>query len=218
MAALFAIGLGSLSAPIGAAPDASANVPAPPSAVAVAALVQAFYAQLRTFSSDFKQEFTVKAYDKKETRAGHVVFEKPGKMSWRYADQLRVVSDGQMLKMYDPNNQQLLVQPLAGTQYPAALTFLMGQGNLTQSFDFQLADPKKPLPGTLILEGIPKTASTYQKVLFYVDEATSQVRKIALVDAQHNVNVFEFINPVVNVPSPAGEFTFTPPPGTRVVP
>jgi len=216
--ALFATAMGFVAGPTNAAPDAGTVAPAPPSATQIVSSIQAFYAQMKTFNSDFKQQFVKKVYSKTDTRQGRVFFEKPGKMSWRYSDNGRVVSDGQVLKMYEPDNQQQIVHSLAGTQYPAALSFLTGQGNLGQSFAFRLVQPTQPIPGTWILEGTPMSPGTgYQRVVFYVDAATTQVRKITLIDDQQNRNTFEFLNPVVNVPSPSGEFTFTPPPGTKIV-
>jgi outer membrane lipoprotein carrier protein len=212
--------VGTFVGPLGAAPDASTSVPAQPTVTSLVGQVQAFYAQIKTFSSDFTQTFLVKAHGKTEVRQGHVVFEKPGKMSWRYRDSGRVVSDGRTLSMYQPDIQQMTVHPLAGTQYPAALSFLMGQGNLSQAFDFQLIQPTRPLIGTWILQGTPKTASSgggYRLVYFYVDAATTQVRKVELVDEQNNRNTFEFVDPVVNEPAPSGEFSFTPPTGTQIV-
>src|SRR4051794_20172759 len=69
----------------------------------VAARVQAFYNQTKTFQADFRQEYLIKLHDRKQTSEGRVVFEKPGKMSWTYnqPNGNRVVSDGRLLKVYE---------------------------------------------------------------------------------------------------------------------
>ena len=73
-------------------------------------------------------------------------------------------------------------------------------------------------PGGYILLGTPKVATpSYQKVLFYVDKATSQVRRVLIVDGQGNLNKFTFESPHVNDAIEPGTFTFTPPPGTNIV-
>jgi outer membrane lipoprotein carrier protein len=54
-------------------------------------------------------------------------------------------------------------------------------------------------------------------MLLYVDGKTFQVRRVLLIDAQKNKNVFDFSAPLVNVAVPASEFQFTAPPGTQVV-
>ena len=199
----------------------SAAAPATPSAAAVASKVQAFYNQTKTYQAHFTQEYFIKMHNKRETSDGQVAFEKPGKMSWNYnqPNGNRVVSNGQELKVYQPSMQQMFVQPVDKSQYPAALSFLMGQGELTSSFDLRLLDPATvKFDGGWVLEGTPKQATpAYQKVLLYVDAGTSQVRRVLILDAQGNRNRFDFDNPLVNTPVPPSEFTFTPPSGTQIV-
>jgi outer membrane lipoprotein carrier protein len=149
-----------------------------------------------------------------------VVFGKPGKMSWTYGDSgNRVVSDGKTLKVYEKENGQLFEQPVEKSQYPAALSFLMGQGDLTKAFNLKLLDPAThKFEGGYVLEGVPKGAtSAYQKVLFYVDAETSQVRRAVILDAQGNRNDFTFDKPTVNNELAKDAFDFTPPDGTQVV-
>jgi outer membrane lipoprotein carrier protein len=195
--------------------------PAAPTAEAIATRVQAFYDQTKTFQASFKQEYFIRMHDQRRTSEGRVAFEKPGKMSWKY-DQPngnRVVSDGRTLKVYDRENQQMFEQPVDKSQYPAALAFLMGQGELMRSFSLRLLDPAAvKFEGGWVLEGTPKDPTpAYQKVLLYIDAATSQVRRVLILDAQGNRNRFDFNNPLVNTPVPNGEFTFTPPEGTQIV-
>jgi outer membrane lipoprotein carrier protein len=195
--------------------------PATPNADAVATRVQAFYDQTKTFQATFKQEYFIRMHDQRRTSEGRVAFEKPGKMSWKY-DQPngnRVVSDGRTLKVYDRENQQMFEQPVDKSQYPAALAFLMGQGELVRSFALRLLDPATvKFEGGWVLEGTPKDPTpAYQKVLLYVDAGTSQVRRVLILDAQGNRNRFDFTNPLVNTPVPRDEFTFTPPEGTQIV-
>lgn len=201
-------------------PAASAAT-ATPSADALAARVQAFYDQTKTFQAGFKQEYFIRMHDQHRTSEGRVAFEKPGKMSWKY-DQPngnRVVSDGRTLKVYDRENQQMFEQPVDKSQYPAALAFLMGQGELTRSFTLRLLDPATvKFEGGWVLEGTPKDPTpAYQKVLLYIDSATSQVRRVLILDAQGNRNRFDFNSPLVNTPIPTSEFTFSPPEGTQIV-
>lgn len=193
----------------------------PPTADQIAARVQAFYDQTRTFQATFRQDYTVKAYNRRKQSAGRVVFERPGKMSWTYDEPNgnRVVSNGSVLKVYEKENKQMYEQPLDKSQYPAALAFLMGKGDLRRTFNLRLLDSRRmKFEGGYVLEGTPKAATpAYQKVLIYIDAGTAQVRRMLILDAQGNRNMFTFENPVVNTPPSAGEFEFTPPPGTQVV-
>lgn len=211
-------GLAQPAAPT-AAPAATAA--GAPNAEQAVQSVQAFYDKSTTFKSDFQQKFWVKAYNQTKTSNGHVTFAKPGKMEWVYLDPKdnRVVSDGKVIRVYEASNKQMFEQPVDTTQYPAALSFLTGTGSLAATFDFQLiSGADMQFPGGYVLVGTPKQpTAAYSKVLFYVDAATSQVRRVMVIDGQGNRNRFDFVSPRVNEPVAATQFTFTPPPGTSIV-
>ncbi|HEU4582792.1 MAG TPA: outer membrane lipoprotein carrier protein LolA [Polyangiaceae bacterium] len=193
-------------------PDLSSDV--------IAERVQSFYDGAKTFQAQFSQRYTIFAYNKKKESQGHVAFVKPGKMSWRYSSNgNRVVSDGKLLRVYEADNKQLYEQDMTKSAYPAALSFLLGQGKLTASFTLKkLNEQTLKFKGGYVLLAIPKEATpAYQKMLLYVDGKTFQVRRVLLIDAQKNKNVFDFSDPRVNEKVPASEFTFTPPPGTQIV-
>ena len=141
-------------------------------------------------------------------------------MSWRYNNNgNRIVSDGKIIRVYEKENQQMYEQPLDKSPYPAALAFLVGTGNLNQSFKLSKTDPTAAkFEGGLVLFGEPRDATpAYQKMVLYVDAATYQVRRVLLLDAQGNKNRFDFTSTEVNKLPPPGEFLFTPPKGTQVV-
>ena len=183
--------------------------------------VQNFYDKTTSFSSDFTQEFFVKSHNVKKQSKGRVTFAKPGKMHWEYSEPKdnRVVSDGAVLKVYEAANKQMFEQNVDKSQYPAALSFLVGGGKLSDTFNFELYDgAAMNFTGGQVLVGTPKTPSpAYQKVLFYIDGPTSQVRRVLIVDGQGNRNRFDFDNPKVNETIAADRFKFVPPPGTQVV-
>jgi outer membrane lipoprotein carrier protein len=198
----------------GAAPAAAA-----PSAEEIAE-VQAFYDKTKTFKASFKQKYVVIAYDKTVEDAGSVIFQKPGKMSWRYTSNgNRIVSDGQSIKVYEKKNQQMLVQQVGASQYPTALSFLTGQGKLTQNFKLTKQDAKQmKFESGYVLKGEPlQPMAAYDYVLFYVDAQTSQIRRVMIVDVQGNRNRLDFEGGEVNTKPPPGEFSFTPPAGTRII-
>ncbi len=206
--------------PPGAGP---ACIPASPTADQAVSCVQKVYDQSQTFSSDFSQRFWVKAYNTEKSSHGHVTFAKPGKMSWSYDDPQsvgnRVVSDGAIIKVYEASNKQMYEQPIEKSQYPAALSFLTGTGKLADSFTFELMTGQQMnFPGGLVLVGTPKQPTpAYSKVLFYVDQATSQVRRVMIIDGQGNRNRFDFEGPKVNETVPPNTFQYTPPPGTSII-
>jgi outer membrane lipoprotein carrier protein len=149
-----------------------------------------------------------------------VTCEKPGKMSCRHSSNgNRVVSDGKIIKIYEKENKQMFEQPLNKSQYPAALSFLTGQGNLNQNFTFTLQNSAQlKYAGGYVLLGVPlQPSAAYNQVYFYVDARTFHVRRVIIVDAQQNRNRFDFEAPQANTKPPQGEFAFTPPPGTQVI-
>jgi outer membrane lipoprotein carrier protein len=183
--------------------------------------VQAFYDKTTSFESEFTQEFTATLHNKKTSSTGTVVFVKPGKMSWRYNEPKgnRIVSNGTKLRVYEEANAQMYETAVDKAQYPAALSFLTGQGKLGDTFGFELkngADMK--FPGGQVLIGTPKTPSpAYKKVLFYVDTATSQVRRVMILDNQGSKNRFDFNKPKLNGTVAETEFNFEPPANTTIV-
>jgi len=222
------LGLGAMTLPVTAAfadtptPKAPSGKPAAPELTAdqLAERVQGFYDRSHTFRAGFKQRYWVRMYDKTINSQGAVVFEKPGKMSWRYTNNgNRVVSDGKLVKVYEKENKQMYEQPLDKSQYPAALSFLVGGGNLRTAFKFTKRDAKQMgFEGGYVISGDPLEASpSYQSIVLYVDANTYQVRRVLLLDAQGNRNRFDFLNPEINTKSPTGEFNFSPPPGTQII-
>lgn len=181
--------------------------------------VQGFYDKTKTFKAGFEQRFWVRAYNRTKDSKGQVIFEKPGKMSWRYTNGNRVVSDGKNIKVYEAENKQMYEQQMDKSQYPAALSFLIGGGSLKKSFQLKKVDPAlMKFEGGYVLLGLPREPTpAYQKILLYVDAATYQVRRVLMLDAQGNKNRFDFIRPEVNRKSPPSEFEFRPPPGTQVI-
>ena len=226
-----------VGAPTGGAPAAgSAAQPAqaggvPPAVSAAAALpdlssdviaerVQAFYDGAKTFQAQFSQRYTIFAYNKKKESQGRVAFVKPGKMSWRYTSNgNRVVSDGKLLKVYDADSKQVYEQDMSKSAYPAALSFLLGEGKLKASFTLKkLSAETAAFKGGYVLVATPREPTpAYQKMMLYVDGKTFQVRRVLMIDAQKNKNVFDFSEPRVNEVIAASEFAFSAPAGTQII-
>lgn len=193
---------------------------APLTAAEIANRVQAFYDRTKTYRAGFRQRYVIEMHDRTIDSQGSVVFEKPGKMSWRYDNNgNRVVSDGKIIRIYEKENKQMYEQPLEKSQYPAVLSFLTGGGNLQDTFKLTKLDARQmKVEGAHVLLGEPKEPSpAYQKVFLYIDAATYQVRRVVLLDAQRNRNRFDFVNPEVNVKALSSEFAFVPPKGTQVI-
>jgi outer membrane lipoprotein carrier protein len=204
-----------------AAPAAPATAKSP--ADLVAAQIDAIFLEKKTFSAKFKQEHTQKIAGVTKKSTGVFFFERPNKMSFRYdaPSKNRVVSDGQTLKVYIGEDNQMFVQSVDKTEYPGAFAFLMGKG-MGPSFNFGFNDKAK-FDGGPVLLGKPKDPTPhYDSVMFYVDKVLLEkkdpgvIRRILLVDAQGNRNRFDLEGATQPDKIDPAEFTFTPPPGTNI--
>jgi outer membrane lipoprotein carrier protein len=181
--------------------------------------IQDFYDRTTNFQADFTQVSRSRLTGE-EQRAGRVTFKRPGRMRWDYTTNGDViVSNGSTLIAYQAEERQAFEQPLAQSQMPTALAFLMGTGRLTDAFTFRLLDANQfQYPTGYVLEARPTTPQpTYERVVFYVDRASFQVTRTALIDAQGNTNRIEFRNPRVNLDIPEATFSWRPPPDVRIV-
>ena len=131
------------------------------------------------------------------------------------------MSDGTALKIYVAEDAQMFTQPVAKTEYPGALAFLMGNG-IRPSFTFTINDKAK-FDGGPVLLGKPRTPTPhYEYVMFYIDKALLEkgdpnvVRRVLIVDAQGNKNRFDFEGATQPASIDPGEFVFTPPEGTTI--
>ncbi|AUX35916.1 MULTISPECIES: outer membrane lipoprotein carrier protein LolA [Sorangium] len=210
----------------GSPPVAEAPPLAPPeagSADAVAAEVDAIFVGKKTYVARFKQEHTQKISGAVKKQSGALSVQKPDRISFRYdpPSRNRIVSDGVSLKVYVAEDRQMFVTPVKNSEYPGALSFLMGHG-LRPSFTFTFNE-KASFQGGPVLVGKPRAPTPhYELVMFYIDSALlakkdpGVVRRVLIVDAQGNRNRFDFESALQPASIDPAEFQFTPPPGTDV--
>ncbi len=205
--------------------EAAADDPAPAgmSAEDVAERVQRFYQDTDDFQAAFLQTFTDVAAGEAKRSRGRVYFKKPGMMRWDYyrADDATrrdrvMVSDGNIFWVYEMEFQQVFKQCLAESNLPAALRFLMGEGNLLEEFDVEFADGSTAEEPRLRLT--PKEASSeYRELRFVLDPESFQVTRSILYDPYGNTNEIAFVNTRLNRNLPESGFQFEPPEGARLL-
>jgi outer membrane lipoprotein-sorting protein len=196
----------------------------PGSADATAEQVDKIYRPLKNFKARFNQKYRAKIAGKTKESAGVLLVHRPNQLSFRYdpPNANRAVSDGKTLKVYEAENKQLFTQPVAKTEYPGALAFIMGKG-LRRSFTFTF-HKKAKFKGGIVLVGKPRVANpAYKGVIFYIDKKLLEkgdlraIRRVLVIDAQGNRNRFDFTDISEPQKIDPGEFKFEPPPGTNVV-
>lgn len=201
-------------------------------ASAIVTLVQTFYDQTKTLQADFAQTRYTRLYDRYDRAQGAVVFKKPGKMRWDYAEPNGqvFVSDGKRLLIYQPPEEgekrgQLIERGLEQDQLPSAFSFLIGGGDLDKDFEVRLLDhDDAKFKDGHVLQLIPrKPTPNYEQLVFYVRTLSTDgkragiVQRVLIIDAAGNRNRFDFSKLKFNRDVSDKRFNFRPPKGTERV-
>ncbi|MCS6797357.1 MAG: outer membrane lipoprotein carrier protein LolA [Myxococcota bacterium] len=201
--------------------------PPPADARQVAAAVQSFYEQTRGVRARFHQTYYERLYDRYRRSHGTVLFVKPGRMRWDYAEPRGkvIASDGRLLRYLEPASGGLAAScvetEVDEDQLPAAFSFLTGVGRLEQSFSFRLLDRvRHGYPEGFVLELRSLQPSPhFERILLYVPEhqgrAAGVVRRVLIVDAEGNRNRFDFSEMQWNPSATDALFRVQPPRGVR---
>lgn len=199
--------------------EAAPKEVAPISADDYAAKMQAFYEQTQDFQSSFKQIYTDVAAGEKKDSFGRVYFKRPGMIRFDYYKkdkslEKNLVSDGKVFWIYEQEFQQVFKECLVDNDLPTALRFLMGQGNLKEEFNIELAKGFTAAKPELRL--VPKKpTSKYKELRFILDPKSFQVIKTTVYDPYGNTNELIFQKIMLNKNLAEKHFKFTPPKGAR---
>ena len=111
-----------------------------PSLSEIVNAVQERYQRTTSFRATFEQEAYNKSLGRTRTANGRVSIVRPGKMRWQYVkpDKRLIVSDGQTLWLYFPENNQVMVGD-ATRQSGFVRVFLAGDGKLGEDFEIEAA-------------------------------------------------------------------------------
>jgi outer membrane lipoprotein carrier protein len=204
-----------------AAAGTAAPAPATGDLQQVIQRLQKKYEAASDFRANFTQKFTYAATGRERVSTGEVLVKKPGRMRWNYAGpepQMYLASEG-TLWVYEPEAKQAYRQDLKGSQLPAAVSFLMGGGKLSDEFDISLAKELpygEPQDHRLALKP-RQPQSTYKAIYLVVDPRTFLVRQSVLVNTQGDVNAITFSGVKINSKLADSNFKWTAPAGTRVI-
>lgn len=187
----------------------------------LAGRVEDLYRQAKTFKATFRQTFVHRASAKKTVSNGGMAAARGGKLSFRYTEPKgdRVVSDGNLVKLYERAEKRMFVLKLANARHALAVAFLLDSIRLTKDFELRLLDPKRHrVKRGSVIEATPKRANAMMsRLILYVDPLTAQVLRVMVIDAQGNTNRFDFDHRRFDTDVPDKEFTFTPPRGTKII-
>lgn len=191
----------------------------------VAAAIQSYYRKADHVRARFDHTIVLAKTASKKVRRGRLAFERPGRVSVRYDQPKghRVISDGERVRVYDPDAKTLYVTKIDRSLYPAVVAFLRGDAVLSRDYRLRVLDlGRAHVKKGRVIEAIPKEPTPVMtRMLLFVGDGRGdrygEVERILVVDAQGNHNRFDFHELKRGKDIPNREFTFRPPRGTHVI-
>ncbi|MGB8930895.1 MAG: outer membrane lipoprotein carrier protein LolA [Anaeromyxobacteraceae bacterium] len=164
---------------------------ATPDPAALAQRVQGFYERTRDLEARFTQTYTYASLGRAQVSKGRLRVKKPGMMRWDYESPApkTVAVKGKRLVQYEPEENQAYVdEKFDASAMSAAVTFLVGAGDLAKEFDFAIDGG-----GALVLR--PKAPDPRVASIVLIAGASGEVTETRVRDGSGNENrvVFEKI-------------------------
>ena len=191
----------------------------------VAAASQSYYQKVEHVRARFEHTVVLAKAGTKKVRRGRLAFERPGRLSVRYDDPKghRVISDGERVRVFDPDAKTLYLTKIERSLYPAMVSFLEGDAVLSRDYRLRVLDlDRARVKRGRVLEAVPKEPTPVMtRMLLFVGDGRGdrygEVERVLVVDAQGNHNRFDFHDLKRGRDIPNREFTFRPPRGTKVI-
>ncbi|MHB0776474.1 outer membrane lipoprotein chaperone LolA [Halomonas sp. WWR20] len=170
---------------------------------------------LTTFSADFEQQILDGSGARLQQAQGHMWLSRPGKVRWEVEAPYRqtVVSDGDKVYLYDPDLEQVTVQPLDTrvTHTPALL--LSGSADaLAKNYDVTRQQQGATETFTLV-PSANDTLFEQLKLTFYGE----QLEALQMTDSTGQRTAIAFDNAETNTDIDSQRFTFEIPDGVDVI-
>ncbi len=179
--------------------------------------VQERFDATRDFTATVDQELVVAA-GRRLTARGTVAFKRPGKMRWTLQnDEPQViVSDGNTLWFYEPDEQQVLRAPFQSAfRSTTPVSFLTGVGRIRDDFDVSLDGTDG---GHVVLALVPRSGGEeLGRLRLTVETNSYDIVAAEVRDPVGNVTRLRFSNLQRNRGVDDSLFRFEVPPGVDVV-
>ncbi len=180
-----------------------------------------FADQLRSFQARFVQE-TPRGDDELmglEVRTGRVALQRPGKLYWHYdhpggQEPQTLVVDGRALWIWDPDLEQVTVQPIEKVIKDIPLNWLLYRFPLSSKFHVRALGQGEQ--GLWWFSLTPKADTFFQSMEVGLTE-DNVLKTIRFYQSQDRVTRLKFEQVRINVPVPARLFMFTIPEGADLV-
>ena len=180
-------------------------------------MLQQRYESTRTLVAKFSQEVESPTLAGKLTSSGTVSFEKPNRMRWDYAppDRQTIVSDGETLWIYQPEDKQVLKAPLREAfQATTPVTFLAGLGHVDRDFTPTL---ESSTGDHWVIRLVPREDRGVGTLVLVVRKRDAAIEEARITDPLGTTTRLVLTDERRNAPLGADLFRFKPPPGVDVV-
>src|SRR5512138_2666746 len=168
---------------------AAAGAPAAPKApAALAAKVQGYYERTRDLDARFTQTYTYAGFGRRQVSSGTLRVKKPGMMRWDYDKPAKktIAAKASRLVQWEPEENQAYVdEKFDASAMSAAVSFLLGKGDLAREFDLSVDDL-----GALVLR--PKAPDPRVESITLKVADDGAVTATRVLDGSGNVNALEF--------------------------
>ena len=179
------------------------------------ARLDAFMADVTSFSAGFEQTLYDEAGEPLQSSAGTVLLQRPGRFAWEYTKPAgqRIVADGARVWLYDPDLEQVTVNRIDERVAGTPLVVLMGDAPLDEAFEIT---PLGPSDGIDWTELTPRgEAADFEAV--YLGFDGDALAAMELRDSFGQATQIRFSDFRANVDVPADAFDFTVPDGVDVI-
>jgi len=174
-----------------------------------------FVGEVSSATGRFTQQVGDAQGQSRPQQAGEFSFQRPGKFRWHVLqpyEQL-VVSDGKVLRQYDPDLAQLTERPVDQSIGASPAAILFGSGRLEDAFDLATLDDRD---GLSWLRARP-TGGDAGFAHVDIGFANGMPRRLELLDAFGQTTRIGLTDIVPNAAPPAEVFDFKAPPDVDVV-
>ena len=184
--------------------------------------VQDRYLAMESFKGFFRQTTIVESEDRRTSASGIIAYQRPGKMLWQYKepDPQLIVTDGEILWLYDPLLENVTIQELAVVTDGTALSFLLGAGKLTEDFTQRRMQKSLLIPKETweVLELVPnQKQSAIDFLQLGVNVETGDLKALLFKDNSGSVRIIELELLSYNIEFGKDFFTFEISPGMEVI-
>jgi outer membrane lipoprotein carrier protein len=179
------------------------------------------YNHLRTLRAHYTEHYKGMGLDRAES--GTLTLKKPGLMRWSYDSPPGkvFVLDGHFAWFYTPGDAQVTRTPAKQLDdLRSPLRFLLGHTQLAKELDKLTTTPAGPPGATgqaFSITGVPKGMAERVHLLTLIVTPTGIIQSMKIEETDGSLTDFTFTNIEENVPVPATDFVFTPPPGVSIV-